>query len=146
MEEMDEMGVMDGNVPLPDGFVILSPHTGSICYYFEPITYSEYTFSLTGEIGTLFFHRCNKEATEKENQVAVFPRGVTIRVDLDKLPEHILAHPAVGERGKEILRLSYQNPRSGAWEPFQSQVVQNDVLEVNFHFWYKDPGLGWVVS
>ena len=139
MEQMNGIGT------LPNGFEIYSPHAGTLCYFFEPFQLKpgKPKFSLTGEVGTLFFFMCGEEPMDKENQVDVFPEGILIRIDLKQLPEHIAAHPQVQERGKEISRLCFQHPISGAWVPFQRQMVDGDYLEITFNFWFKDPGIGW---
>lgn len=141
--------------PLPPGFTIEimdnDPDEPTFDYFFENPQKepSRTSFSHIGELGSLYFFKYGKEPQEKINQVAYFPRGIVIRINLNEVPEIVdyststIENTDVIPKGK--LRLCYKEPKSRGWVFFERQYLNETQtsLEVKFNFWHDDPNVGW---
>lgn len=140
---------------LPPGFTIEimdnDPVNPTFDYYFEKPRKapSRTGFSHIGELGNLYFFRYGTEPQDKANQVAYFPAGIIIRIDLNEVPDIVDYSTSSIEKleiiAKGKLRLCYKEPKSRRWVFFERQYHNETqtTLEVKFNFWHDDPNVGW---
>lgn len=99
------------------------------------------TFKLYKAVANIFLFVEGTVYKEKKNQKDKFDKKVVFEIPI---PDEVLKHPDVKEKGKDILKIAYFDKGLDDWVPFKNQTLDKkaNLGTVEFKEWIKDPHVG----
>jgi hypothetical protein len=99
-------------------------------------------FHLLEAVANIYFFKKGTDHKEKKNQKDKFKKEIKIEIPI---PQKVLDHATVKEKGKKALKLAYFDKQINSWVLFEKQKIDvgKNLGTVRFDEWIKDPPVGW---